>query len=772
MTAVVDMPDGKELPRRLLDKHNYVWVAHEGYRPLRSPSHNAAPSGAPALEFMELCGCAAEWQADVRYVLLTKGKPGTDKFRHLGWVDARRVVTTPYALQGPTRIYRKGMIVNTVESVKEDKKFRDVPVLLGPDEKARPASTFRLFNIYFIYADSYPRSLDEGYYLLGTAPQFDENRAFEDADVPRRVVLGWVPKSRICHWDTREALEWDHASTLPEAGDRRRRSPGRVYRTRADAIKALEGQAVAPLFEEVLDGRGVSRDLPHDRMRFPLVPIKGTEDELKTAQGGELFKVGVVAGFVNDRGEVVATLEELEDLQRKLRRVQDEVRVTEILFVIDDTASMDAWFKPAGDAVHAIIDSVRKDPRRKVRVGLTYYNDIDPKRTDDLNQAVETHALVDADSPEALALVKDLREVHKVHDGGDAREQVFHGLKRGIEDAKFQRWSRKIVVLIGDMADHDTDADGRHKAEREVVNKLVPEDQSPIEFFSIQVIDPDQNGADAKGFQTQMRTIIELFDAEMERLGLKATKKGVYVQLSEGKEVIDQILSRYQLLSKQAADFEAQIGALQRGQWDGTRIAPELERILKEKEIDLERLRRRAGLQLFHYGYVWENARAGVTQTRIQLLVSDGELEKLIEPLKALQSPELEKQPSAETLAKVLVGSAAGEQGDRNASFESARLKAHGLKVQSPLLKRSLKETRFDFDAQQELRVIYRKRQMLEEARQNLVSTYVRRPRLTPSGEELILWEKSATRPRPRSFYLSGDRSTLWYWIDYDEEWP
>jgi hypothetical protein len=767
------MPDGKDLPKRLLDRHNYVWVAHDGYLPLRAPSAKSEPSGATALEFMELCGCVAEWQSDSRYLLLTKGKPGTDRFRHLGWVDARRVVVNPFALQGPTRIYRKAMVVNTVESIKEGKKVREAPVLLGPDAKAKPASTFRLFNIYFIYADSYPPSPMQGFYLLGTAPQFDENRAFEDAEVPRRVVLGWVPKSRICHWDTREALEWDHPSTRPEAADKRRRTPGRVYRTREDAIKALDGHSVDPLFEEVFDGQGVSKPVPYDRMRFPLVPIRGSDDELKTAEGGELQKVGVVAGFVNDQGQMVATIEEIEDLQRKLRRVQDEVRVTEVLFVIDDTASMDVWFKPAGDTIQRIIDSVRADKKRKVRIGLTYYNDIpNKKKIQDLDKAVKTWPLVDADSPQAAAMVKDLREIHQVQDGGDAREQVFHGLKRGIEDARFQRYSRKIVVLIGDMADHDTDADGKHTAERAVVRKLVPEDQSPIEFYAIQVIDPDKNGADAKGFQTQMQTIIKLFDEELEKIGLKESKKGVYVQLSESKEVCDHILARYKQLARQATEFEEQLAALQRGQWDGTRIAPELERILKDKDIDLDKLRKSAGLQLFHYGYIWENSRAGVPQTRVKLLVSDGELEKLLEPLRQLQSPELEKQPTAETLARVLVGSATGEQADKNASFESARLKAYGLKVQSPLLKRSLRETRFDFDAQQELRVIYRKRQMLEEARNNLASTYQARKRLTPSGEELTVWEKSDPKPRERRFYLSGDRSTIWYWLDYDEEWP
>ena len=59
-------------------------------------------------------------------------------------------------------IHRKAMIVNTVESLKADPTPHEVPVLLGPDPSAKRADSFRLFNIYFIFADSQPTGLADG----------------------------------------------------------------------------------------------------------------------------------------------------------------------------------------------------------------------------------------------------------------------------------------------------------------------------------------------------------------------------------------------------------------------------------------------------------------------------------------------------------------------------------------------------------------------------------------------------------------------------------
>src|SRR4051812_4828049 len=83
----VEMPNPKDkLPRGLVEEGkgpSYVWVAHEGFRPLKVPprvgeDQSPQPSGAGPLKFLEMCGCAAIWQgAGTMYYLLAKGDEGT-----------------------------------------------------------------------------------------------------------------------------------------------------------------------------------------------------------------------------------------------------------------------------------------------------------------------------------------------------------------------------------------------------------------------------------------------------------------------------------------------------------------------------------------------------------------------------------------------------------------------------------------------------------------------------------------------------------------------
>ena len=76
---------------------------------------------------------------------------------------------------------------------------------------------FQLFHIFYVYAES------GDYLLLGTA------QSLEHPDLqPNQIVRGWLPRHRLTEWNTREALEWDHASTVG-GPKRKRKEPGLVW---------------------------------------------------------------------------------------------------------------------------------------------------------------------------------------------------------------------------------------------------------------------------------------------------------------------------------------------------------------------------------------------------------------------------------------------------------------------------------------------------------------------------------------------------------------
>src|SRR5262249_26388882 len=299
-------------PRIITDKVTrspFVWVAYDGYRPRRAPGKDD-PSGAPPLAFMEACVYAGECQAGSdNYLLLAKADADEKVTQRLGWVHDRYVVRSPQARSDPaTRILRKGMIVNTVASLRQGQPVVQAPVLLAPDPAARPRRSFSLFNIYFLYADTDPTDPDKGYVLLGSVPRFNELEAVEKPEALRELVLGWVPKSRVCLWSTREALEWDADSTLP-AAPQRRTTPGRVYASIDDAKKGLRGEKAPHLFEEVFID-GVSQPFPHDRARYPVVAVDlggGRSSLALPFADNTLRRVGIVGGFVDDKGREVAS---------------------------------------------------------------------------------------------------------------------------------------------------------------------------------------------------------------------------------------------------------------------------------------------------------------------------------------------------------------------------------------------------------------------------------------------------------------------------------
>src|SRR6516165_4273142 len=87
----------------------------------------------PALAYMEACVYAAEAQVGSdNYLLLVKADADEKVSERLGWVNARYVVRSARALRDPaTKILRKGMIVNTVTSLKQGQPPVKAPVLLA-----------------------------------------------------------------------------------------------------------------------------------------------------------------------------------------------------------------------------------------------------------------------------------------------------------------------------------------------------------------------------------------------------------------------------------------------------------------------------------------------------------------------------------------------------------------------------------------------------------------------------------------------------------------
>ena len=782
---------GKPLPSARITTENFidgVWTAYKGLQLKKSPQINSDPSGYINLQYMEHFYVSYVYQGENQiYYLLSKGI-GVE-FKNLGWISER--FTCSYAAKKNTNnIYKKALIVNSLDQITKQKRVEPIPVKLAPILEGSNSEPLLLYNIYSVFSDTDPENQNKGFCLLGSDFGFDPYPVTKsDPLIPAKTVKGWVSKENLCFWDTREAIEWDANSTKKSLKELRRTTPVKVFHTREDAMKEARNEPVTPWFIENFDEKGESIPMQYYSQRYPRIPMK-KEEEISLPEFGKLIKIGSIGGFVDENGNEIATKDELERLRKKLDALQFEVESTDLVFIIDDTESMNEYFKAAAECAEKVLEAVKKE-KGKVRIGLVFYNDIpfaDRGNPINLEKAIDiTSPLVDITSPEGQKIIQKLKD-HKTTRGGDPREQMFHGLKRALETVGFSRQSRKIAILIGDTGDHDTNANGNFEKEVSIMDRMVFEDRSPIEFFGIQVIPPKEN-PDFNAFKSQVQKIIELTHSKMESIksfdsegiengSQKDGRENLYVQITDVDELIAKILKRYKVLRDKAEATASEIAKINGGQW--TRVSPEVERILKQENIDIDKLRKSKGLQVFDYGWVWEKGKpnkCSCNQVRLKMYTEEIDRLHLTRLLEDIENSSPGRRPRPEDIAKILNNAGTGEKDKsvKSDNLSDHRLKSKGLIARSLLLSKALGELKDDESFQSELSKLFKKRRLLEDIGKNEKSEFFQELINADDGTKIpVIKRIGEPKKEPRMFFPPGSSilTTKWVWLDFEEEWP
>jgi hypothetical protein len=771
----------------------WAWAAYEGFQPLERPDEKSPPAGAAdlKLKFLTRVNKLYDYQHGDNYCLVGEGELGSAKFKILGWVPKRYMVLDHRAFQdrGSTLLHR-AMIVNTVRYVKEEKVVEPPAMLLAPAANARADATLRLFNVYFVYGDSQPRTNaqeeEQGYLLLGARTQFDYETAVQDgvegAEEPRRVILGWVDKRRICRWRTTEAIRWDTES--------KRGAPVITYETEDEARKAIRNPAFAKMVTSELFVEGKPPAWKSDRMRYPVLPIDKDEktgaDILESpSQGNILRKIGLVGGFVNEKGEMEADVAELEELDSKLKKLQQESQTLELLFVVDDSESMDEWFPRTAETIQELIKMVKGD-ERTLRLGLTYYSDVPFDERDTLGKlkkaVITSGQLADSKSPKVAAILDELPR-HKTRRGYDPPEQVFLGLRMGIDEAGFTPFARKIVILIGDTGDHDTNADGSFKAEKNIVKWLTPKDQSPIEFYALQV--SERLGTDELTYKQQTKSIVKMFeDATFDKKTGKSRPAGYY-PITDKAQLKKVILERFKQLQDEAKKTQTLMDRIRMGQFELIdKLDGEFIKALNIPADRLDRFKKSKGAQLFSYAYVWEKNTQLEQQTRRQLLVSARELKALHSMLGDLVFPNADATyvPKPGDLGKLVIKLQEGLDDQdalpgnpRARSIEAVMKVKFGFHFRSPLLQLTVDQLEKNppKDEKYLRQQLKKKYYLIDDILKNRKHRYEKmdefdRVEYKRTVEITPRWPEEFNR----SFTLHKGKEASWYWLDYDTEWP
>jgi hypothetical protein len=265
-------------------------------------------------------------------------------------------------------------------------------------------------------------------------------------------ALGWVDARQLHFLDSRYAYHFKNPDRV---------RPVELYPNEADAYAALESQSRRPP-ELRPDLATVSERLTPD-FWDPLAPdaippfvemtgrqTGGLTDTTLTfplTADNHLVRLGAVCGGPVDQ----------KALEEKRKQAQEKAGV-QILFVIDDTLSMERYFQQVADFIAENLAG--GGDATELRIAVSWYRD----REDD-----STKGDADAKKPydvSPLQVVSDPKQVvaavrgHKVHtikgDGAQALELMGEGLEAAIGKAGFTPGANGMVFVIGDFGDRSS----------------------------------------------------------------------------------------------------------------------------------------------------------------------------------------------------------------------------------------------------------------------------------------------------------------------------
>jgi hypothetical protein len=818
--------DGKPLPKvarkNAFNQAWAVWIAYDGFVPLSKPESSSPRIEVTKLKFMQKCFFVERKQAlnDVEYYCLGSEEGGFvdgvfQVNKVLGWVPAEYVITSSEAKQldredGKVRgMHRKAIIVNTEDQLFKDRFYSEtVSLRRGPSLASQKVTDLRLFSFFFIYGETGKGTATtaDDFTLLGAAQQFDDlppGTVSETSNTPERVVLGWVPSERLVEWNSREAVYWDF-ETSKSTFTPRRTEAGKLWKSPADAysgqpeiwkniykasrlpVPTLKPTPERLPPEEVLDPEtGESASPDYDAMLFPILEWNTSSLADKTYKqkllgtGWQLAHVGVLADFV--AGDVRVSSRKVAEFQARIDEYKKRAKITEVLFVVDDTSSMRDWYdKYTVEAIKKIVQKAQVG-QREVRIAISYYNDNDVPLNDRKDgyvaPGVEVGPLISSLNASALAkLIEDSRAHAHRGGGGGPLEMLHQGLYTAITKTDFDLDSQKFIVILGDYGDR-----GGGPSIKEVANEVrrLGENSLILAIHVAESTSKIQQDPDLAAFADSVKQLIAEVEAGRE------SKLSLYEPVSRLDSFLVKIEECYQRLEENLKQYQLDLENAKRGSLAKS-VVRQLQRdVSDDKEMQelIAALSEGKGAQFFYEGYAWlydgdnpsERAKGYMYP---YILATTGEIEqvaKLVSGVKRDSSAtitELTSGATSVTAAQVPVAISPVARDYAQDIDESAL--AQTLTIMR-WLEAGDKTNKLTLSNAQ-LAILLHKKELLEDALNENRFTYNKSMTLF-NGTEVPEWKRveSSKKHLPRLWVVPGlseDSPFKWIWIDRRQEWP
>ena len=345
-------------------------------------------------------------------------------------------------------------------------EFRDLP------RTSHPLSGVRrpLYRPLFVYAEH--ATADGGRWcLLGSDYAVGPSSNLKGA-------LGWVDARQLHFADGRYAYHFKNAKRV---------HPVDLYRDETDAYEALAAMSHKPPRPSA-DLALVTERL-EENFWDPLAPDATPPFlELRRPQGAAMTDTTLTFPLMADNrlvhlAAVCGGPVDADQLAEKRRQVQEKAGV-EILFVIDDTLSMEKYIQQVATFIESNLQG--GGDATDLKIAVSWYRDRENDGAQPAEKPYDVAPLKPVAPEDVSAVVKSVRE-HKVRtikgDGAQARELMCEGLQAALEAAGFTRGANAMVFVIGDYGDRSVEA--KRKKAVEQIAKGIAAQQIQVAFIRV-----------------------------------------------------------------------------------------------------------------------------------------------------------------------------------------------------------------------------------------------------------------------------------------------
>jgi hypothetical protein len=400
-----------------------------------------------------------------------------------GWARVESLVILSHAIQNKNAITHKAVLINKIGDIKGN--LNTVVPLRAPFKNARETGkNIRILEFANIY-NYYPDEKHAQYILLGKRPYFlplsKKSISIND------IMLGWVPASRVLTWDTREALQ----------PNPKRKHPIYYFKNKQDLISYYKAHADNNKFPSCKNVPVCNNGQRQDKELLVIRPDNENKID-RSPWPKKLFRYAILQSNNEitqpfEIGVSSATLDERvfkKNLTETIEHQREFLDCRDVVFLIDATMSMEAYFKLVGKIAKDFINQFDQEKQKnkelgELRFGVALYRDYyNKEHCFEINK----NGYLTTDERQIkdyLDNIKPLRSYEEPSDPAYYPEAVFQGVINTIDQMNWNRGSRKLIIHIGDVGNNNRGMDSF--TEKTIAQRLTDND---ISYCVIQLVKP------------------------------------------------------------------------------------------------------------------------------------------------------------------------------------------------------------------------------------------------------------------------------------------